>query len=301
MSEKNLTVKQLRQLCKKQGVRGYSGKNKAWLLRNCSTTTTTTPASSSSSYTVKDLRKLCKQNGVQGYSRKNKAWLLNNCLKKSQPTGRRFPKPTKPMPRRPKRRGTRKLPPIPSSDKTTKVYNFIETTYYDDAHTRDVYDQLVNRHMSNVHSHKADLQNFFGKSFKDFDRKGQHEFTYDEMRQMAQHLFKRYGKQVYMIPLPHSVRQLGINEDYTVFTLTEKGIGTHGIYAVHYFIYDYIPNRYDETTDIVHYTTISQYMRQQPRYILSTGMIDEDFLEYRRSDEFARKVNKKLAQKIAGK
>jgi hypothetical protein len=66
------TSKQLRAICRANGVRGYSNQNKAWMASHCFTPR--------DKYTVKDLRSLCRANGVKGYFNKRKDWLMTHCF-----------------------------------------------------------------------------------------------------------------------------------------------------------------------------------------------------------------------------
>ena len=100
------TVKQLRLQCKRNGIRGYSGKNKAWLINALKENSNARlemvckengipyrgkkaewmkehcihPTSISKNHTVQDLQKICKRNGTQGYSGKKKKWLEEHCF-----------------------------------------------------------------------------------------------------------------------------------------------------------------------------------------------------------------------------
>ena len=113
-NQKEPTNAELRAMCKQKGIKGYSGKNKAWLKRNCLKETKRKQKKQTKKKkepTNAELRAMCKQKGIKGYSGKNKAWLKRNCLKGT----------TKRKTTIKKRPGSQKRP-VPQSGELNKYY-----------------------------------------------------------------------------------------------------------------------------------------------------------------------------------
>lgn len=80
--KKNYTVKELKGICKKKGIKGYSKLKKAELILYCSVIDAAThkkQVQKKNKTTVKELRKICKELKIKGYSKWKKAKLLENC------------------------------------------------------------------------------------------------------------------------------------------------------------------------------------------------------------------------------
>ncbi len=82
-----VTVKSLKAICKKNGVKGYSKMKKPELLRRCKAQVNKTVVeykkkSPVKNYTIKQLKDMCKKKGIKGYSKMKKSELMKHCFVK---------------------------------------------------------------------------------------------------------------------------------------------------------------------------------------------------------------------------
>lgn len=81
---RDMTVAELKALCKQKGISGYNLLKKDQLIRKCNAKRASRKGSikkTNADMTVVQLRALCKKKGVRGYSGKNKAQLIKLCNK----------------------------------------------------------------------------------------------------------------------------------------------------------------------------------------------------------------------------
>ncbi len=82
----SLTVKQLKDLCRSKGIKGYSGLKKAELIKKCRAKIAE-KRKAESLLTVVELKKLCKGKGIKGYSGLKKADLIKKCSETKKGVG----------------------------------------------------------------------------------------------------------------------------------------------------------------------------------------------------------------------
>ena len=92
---KKITVVELKKICKRKGIKGYSKMKKATLLKHCKKSPSPkkpspkkpSPAKKSPKkspkQTVAQLKARCKRKGIKGYSKMKKATLLRHCNQKT--------------------------------------------------------------------------------------------------------------------------------------------------------------------------------------------------------------------------